>query len=209
MSRVIAAWSALRSCAVSPAWGCETITAGRAEVDLERQEQTEQFLAARQARRGGRRRRQGRRHSRQRCLSGRVHLRESRHRPQPHSRQPPGRREEAPVPRLVVHLSATWPRSRCARRNCSPGRSSRPTNGTRSPRSRASSCAKPIAASTAPISSRSMPTNLYGPGDNYHPEDSHVRAGIDPALPPGQAGWRADGERVGHRHAVSRVPVRG
>ena len=23
-----------------------------------------------------------------------------------------------------------------------------------------------------------MPTNLYGPGDNYHPEDSHVIAGL-------------------------------
>ena len=27
-----------------------------------------------------------------------------------------------------------------------------------------------------------MPTNLYGPGDNFHPEDSHVSARADPAL---------------------------
>ena len=32
-----------------------------------------------------------------------------------------------------------------------------------------------------------MPTNLYGPGDNYHPEYSHVVAGADPPVSRGQA----------------------
>ena len=57
---------------------------------------------------------------------------------------------------------------------CSPGRWSRPTSGTRSPRSPASRCARPIAASTASTPSRLMPTNLYGPGDNFDLQNSHV-----------------------------------
>ena len=35
-----------------------------------------------------------------------------------------------------------------------------------------------------------MPTNLYGPGDNFHPENSHVLPGADPPLPRGRS-WRA------------------
>ena len=31
-----------------------------------------------------------------------------------------------------------------------------------------------------------MPTNLYGPGDNYHPENSHVIPAHDPPLPRGE-----------------------
>ena len=41
-----------------------------------------------------------------------------------------------------------------------------------------------------------MPTNLYGPGDNYHLANSHVLARHDPQVPPvpsshKQAMWRA------------------
>ena len=35
-----------------------------------------------------------------------------------------------------------------------------------------------------------MPTNLYGPGDNYHPEHSHVPAGADPPLSRGEGKGR-------------------
>ena len=44
---------------------------------------------------------------------------------------------------------------------------------TRSPRLRASSFARRMLANTGRISSRSMPTNLYGPNDNFDLETSH------------------------------------
>ena len=69
------------------------------------------------------------------------------------------RREEAAVPRLVVHLPPPGRPSRSPRTHCSPARSSRPTSGTRSPRSPGSSCARRTAASTAATSSpRCRPT---------------------------------------------------
>ncbi len=67
-----------------------------------------------------------------------------------------------------------WRRSRCARNTCSPACWSRPTSLMPSPRSPASRCAKPITASTEREFIAVMPTNLYGPGDNFHPENSHV-----------------------------------
>ena len=49
-----------------------------------------------------------------------------------------------------------------------------PTSPTRSPRSPASSCARATTASTAGSTSSVMPTNLYGPNDNYDLATSHV-----------------------------------
>ena len=43
-----------------------------------------------------------------------------------------------------------------------------------------------------------MPTNLYGPGDNYHPEHSHVPAASDPPIARSQAGWCTDLDCMGH-----------
>ena len=37
-----------------------------------------------------------------------------------------------------------------------------------------SSSARPSGGSTACRSISAMPTNLYGPGDNFHPQNSHV-----------------------------------
>ena len=48
------------------------------------------------------------------------------------------------------------------------------TSGTPSQKSPASRCARPTAASTTSTPISLMPTNLYGPGDNFHPENSHV-----------------------------------
>ncbi len=53
-----------------------------------------------------------------------------------------------------------------------------------------------------------MPTNLYGPGDNFDLQDQPRAAGAHPPLPRGQGGGRA-GHPVGHRRAAARVPVRG
>jgi GDP-L-fucose synthase len=52
-----------------------------------------------------------------------------------------------------------------------------------------------------------MPTNLYGPGDNYHPTHSHVIPGAAAQVSPGQAAGRPHGHRLGHRHAAPRVSV--
>jgi len=47
-----------------------------------------------------------------------------------------------------------------------------------------------------------MPTNLYGPGDNYHPERCRVRRRADPPLPRGEGRGRAACRGVGHRHTA-------
>ncbi len=53
-----------------------------------------------------------------------------------------------------------------------------------------------------------MPTNMYGPGDNFDLTELARAAGADPSLPRGQASRRCRGGRVGHGHAPSGVPVR-
>ncbi len=52
-------------------------------------------------------------------------------------------------------------------------------------------------ASTARDYRSVMPTNLYGPGDNFHPENSHVIPALIATLPPGQVGRRANRRRSG------------
>ncbi len=52
-----------------------------------------------------------------------------------------------------------------------------------------------------------MPTNLYGPGDNYHPELSHVVAALIRRFHEAKV---SGAKRVivwGHRHAPARVPL--
>ena len=105
---------------------------------------------------------------RQQHLSGRVHLREPRDRGERHPRGlARGRRRSSCCSSARPASTRATARSRSRRSTCSPGRSSRPTSPTRSPRSPASRCARPTTGSTARASSRVMPTNLYGPGDNY------------------------------------------
>ena len=52
-----------------------------------------------------------------------------------------------------------------------------------------------------------MPTNLYGPGDNYHPTNSHVHPGADPQVSRSEAARRRSVDRLGHGHAATRVPL--
>jgi GDP-L-fucose synthase len=58
------------------------------------------------------------------------------------------------------------------------GHWSRPMNDTQSPRSQRLNCATPIADSIGDDFISVMPTNLYGPNDNYHPLNSHVSAAL-------------------------------
>ena len=51
-----------------------------------------------------------------------------------------------------------------------------------------------------------MPTNLYGPGDNYHPEDSHVPAALMRRFHEAKINGAAKRDGLGHRHAAARIP---
>ncbi len=88
------------------------------------------------------------------------------------------RRREADVPRLVLHLSQARAAADARGLRCSPARWSRPTNGMRSPRSPASRWCQAYRSQYGCDFISAMPTNLYGPGDNYHPEYSHVVAAL-------------------------------
>ena len=50
-----------------------------------------------------------------------------------------------------------------------------------------------------------MPTNLYGPGDNYHPEHSHVPAALIRRFHEAKLANRPDSHGLGHRPAAPRV----
>ena len=51
-----------------------------------------------------------------------------------------------------------------------------------------------------------MPTNLYGPGDNYHPEHSHVPAALIRRLHEAKLSDAPTATVWGHRAAAARIP---
>ena len=92
------------------------------------------------------------------------------------------RRRAAAVPRVVVHLPEARRRSRSARTRCSPGHLE-PTND-------AYAIAKIAGILQVQAVRRqyglpwisAMPTNLYGPGDNFSPAGLARAARADPSL---------------------------
>jgi GDP-L-fucose synthase len=54
-----------------------------------------------------------------------------------------------------------------------------------------------------------MPTNLYGPGDNYHPENSHVLPALIRRFHEAERGERPDRDLLGHGHAAAGIPACG
>ena len=50
-----------------------------------------------------------------------------------------------------------------------------------------------------------MPTNLYGPGDNYHPLDSHVPAALLRRFHEAKIDGVGSVDGLGHRRAAARV----
>ena len=52
-----------------------------------------------------------------------------------------------------------------------------------------------------------MPTNLYGPGDNYHPEYSHVVAALIRRFHEAKLAGAPRCRGLGHRHAAARIPL--
>ena len=53
-----------------------------------------------------------------------------------------------------------------------------------------------------------LPVNLYGPGDKFDPEDSHVHPGHDHQVPDRGKKRRPDGRSLGHRQGVAGIPLR-
>ena len=133
------------------------LTATRSELDLRDQAAVNYWFHDRAARVRVPRGRHRRRDHGQLHPAGRVPLRQ--HADPRHRRrgQQAGRRRQAPLPRQLVHLPPPGRASRSPRTSSSPARSSRPTRPTPSPRSPASSCARPTARSTAATSSRPCP----------------------------------------------------
>ncbi len=54
-----------------------------------------------------------------------------------------------------------------------------------------------------------MPTNLYGPGDNFDLQNSHVLPALMRRFHEAKVTRRSRGGRLGHGHAAPRVPARG
>ena len=52
-----------------------------------------------------------------------------------------------------------------------------------------------------------MPTNLYGPGDNYHPEYSHVVAALIRRFHEAKVAGASERGGLGHRHAAAGIPL--
>ena len=53
-----------------------------------------------------------------------------------------------------------------------------------------------------------IPVNLYGPGDNFDPESSHVIPALITQVHRGQGARRQRGHRLGHGQRQPRVPLR-
>ena len=183
----ITAWSARRSCAASRAKIARSITVDRSEVDLIRQAEVEAWLehsAARRDRPGGG---EGRRHPRQRHVSGRVPLRQPDDRGERDRGGPSRRRRPPAVPRLVLHLSASSRPSRSPRTRCSPG----PLEPTNEWYAIAKIAGIKLCQAYRKQYGRdfisAMPTNLYGPGDNFDLDHQPRAAGADPQGARGQA----------------------
>ena len=54
-----------------------------------------------------------------------------------------------------------------------------------------------------------MPTNLYGPNDNYDLQNSHVLPALIRKFHEAKAAQRPHGHLLGHRLAAARVSLRG
>ena len=115
-----------------------------------------------------------RRHPGQQHPPGRVHLRQPDDPRARWSRAPASTASPSCCTSGRAASTRARRRSRSSRRRCSPDRWSRPTRPTRWPRSPASSCASRTARQYGCNFISAMPTNLYGPGDNFDLTSSHV-----------------------------------
>jgi GDP-L-fucose synthase len=70
------------------------------------------------------------------------------------------------------------PHNRSTKIRFSPAHSSPPTNGTRSPKFAGLKLVAVYREQFGADFISAMPTNLYGPGDNFDPETSHALPGM-------------------------------
>ena len=129
------------------------------------------------------RRRHGRRHPGQLAAAGRVPVRQP---DDPRHGAPRGvavRASRSCCTSAARASTRATARSRSARSTCSPARWSRPTRPTRSPRSPGSSRARAYRRQYGCNFISAMPTNLYGPNDNFDLANSHVLPALDPQVP--------------------------
>ena len=175
-----------------------------ADVDMTDQAATRAFFAARAARRRDHRRGQGRRHHGQLGAALGVRLPEPGHRGEP-DRAPPSR---SGVRRLIfLGSSCIYPREAPQ-----PLKEEYLLTGPLEETNRAYAIAKIAGIELCRSLNREygtdylslMPTNLYGPGDNFDLAHEPRAAGADPPLPRGQArpagraGRPRDAARPGH-----------
>ena len=90
--------------------------------------------------------------------------------------------ERLALPRLVLHLPAARTPADPRGLACSPARSRRPTTPTRSPRSPAILGVQAVRREYGLPWISAMPTNLYGPGDNFSADGKPRPARTDPAI---------------------------
>ena len=147
------------------------LTATRAELDLEDGPAVQHWFAD-QTRCGGAGRREGGNCGQQQ-LPGRLSAEEHQDPNQCDRNGMAIRGAATAVSGQQPHLPPSSPTSRSVRRPCSAVHWNPRMNGMRSPKSRAE--AREALRKQHGFDAISlMPTNLYGPGDNYHRENSHV-----------------------------------
>ena len=116
-------------------------------------------------------------------------------------------RREAPVPRLVLHLSQA---------RAAADERGRLLTGPLEPTNQWYAIAKIAGIKLCQAYRRqygcdfisAMPTNLYGPGDNFDLKSSHVLPALIAKMHACQADRRGRGRDLGHRPAAARVPAR-
>ena len=99
-------------------------------------------------------------------------------------------------------------RSRSARNTCSPARSSRPTSGTRLAKIAGIKLCQAYRRQHGADFISAMPTNLYGPGDNFDLAASHVVPALLRKLHEAKLAGAPSRRGLGHRRAAARVPPR-
>lgn len=96
--------------------------------------------------------------------------------------------------------------SRCVKSTCSPAHSSRPTSGTQSQSLLGLKMCQAYRAQYGFDAITALPTNLYGPGDNFHLETSHVLPALIRKID-AAARKRHDRHAMGHRTSELRAPL--
>ena len=177
---------------------CEVITVDRERLDLRQQDNTAHYLGSTKPDVVIVAAAQGRRHPCEQRLSGSISSTKTCDCRERNRRGVSCRRRQAAVPWLILHLSA-------ARAAADPEEAL--LTGPLEPTNEWYAIAKIAGIKLCQAYRRQygadfisvMPTNLYGPGDNYHPENSHVVAALIRRFHEAKSIALAIGHGLGHR----------